>query len=310
MNDTPMKQVFVTGATGFVGQHFRTLIEATPGWRMLPAPLDFDLRDSGVIARVIAALPGPLDAVLHLAAQSNVPQAFADPEATFDINFFGTLRLLRSLKNAGFRGRFLFVGTADAYGLVPDDELPVCEMRALKPRNPYAVSKTAAEALVYQWSQTENLDALIARPFNHIGPGQDERFAVAAFARQIVGISRGKRDARIEVGDIDITRDFTDVRDVVRAYLALIAHGECGRVYNIGSGNEIRLGEILNRLIRLAGIRAEICTDPQRLRSAEQRRMCADTRCIRATVGWQPHYSLDQTLIDTLNYWKGKLTNE
>jgi GDP-4-dehydro-6-deoxy-D-mannose reductase len=305
-----MKQIFVTGASGFVGPHFRALIESTPDWQMAAAPESFDLRDDASILRTLQALPAVPDAVLHLAAQSNVPQAFADPEATFDINFLGTLRLLRALKTIGFRGRFLFVGTADAYGLVPEGELPVSETRALHPRNPYAVSKTAAEALVYQWSQTEDLDALIARPFNHIGPGQDERFAVAAFARQMIEISTGRRERRIDVGDIEVTRDFTDVRDVVRAYLALIARGERGGVYNIGSGTETRLGDILNRLIQLADVRAEIFADPQRMRNAEQRRICADTRRIREAVGWQPRYALDQTLIDTLKYWKEKLANE
>jgi GDP-4-dehydro-6-deoxy-D-mannose reductase len=305
-----MKHVFVTGASGFVGRHFHALIQSIPDWQMQAAPLDFDLRDEDCVTRVIAALPVRPDAVLHLAAQSNVPQAFADPESTYDINFFGTLRLLKALKKVAFSGRFLFVGTADAYGLVQTSDLPVDEERPLRPRNPYAVSKTAAEALVYQWSQTEGLDAVIARPFNHIGPGQDERFAVAAFARQIAEISTHKRAARIEVGDIDVTRDFTDVRDVVRAYFALIVGGTSGHVYNIGSGKEMRLRAILDRLIELAAVRAEIFTDPQRLRPAEQRRMCASVTRIHDSVGWQPQYPFDQTLLDILNYWKEKLRNE
>lgn len=302
-----MKQIFVTGATGFVGRHFRDSIEATADWRMVSAPPDFDLRDADGVARAIERLVAPPDAVLHLAAQSNVPQAFADPDATFDINFLGTLRLLRALKKLGFNGRFLFVGTADAYGLVPDEELPVGENRPLRPRNPYAVSKAAAEALVYQWSQTEGLDAVMVRPFNHIGPGQDERFAVAAFARQIAEIAAGKRAPRIEVGDIDVIRDFTDVRDVVLAYLALIEHGKCGTIYNIGSGEETSLGDILSRLIAVAGIKVEIVVDHARLRPVEQRRMCADTTRMQQVTGWRRRYTLDQTLVDILSDWKEKL---
>jgi GDP-4-dehydro-6-deoxy-D-mannose reductase len=305
-----MKQIFVTGASGFVGRHFRDLIDTLPEWRMHAAPQDFDLRDAASIEHAIASLPSVPDAVLHLAAQSNVPQAFADPEATFDVNFLGTLRLLQALKEAGFRGRFLFIGTADAYGLVPADELPVGEDRPLRPRNPYAVSKTAAEALVYQWSQSEGLDTVMVRPFNHIGPGQDERFAVATFARQVAEIVLGKRDPTIQVGDVDVTRDFTDVRDVVRAYLALLVQGERGGVYNLGSGVEVRLGEMLDRLIRLANIEARVTSDPQRMRPAEQRRMRADTCRIREAIGWRPLFSLDQTLRDTLDYWKEKLSNE
>ena len=305
-----MKEIFVTGATGFVGHHFRARIQSIQGWRMLEAPPDFDLRDSVNVARAIAALSAPPDAVLHLAAQSNVPLAFADPEATFNINFSGTLRLLRALKANGFCGRFLFVGTADAYGLVPDSELPVSEDRALRPLNPYAVSKTAAEALVYQWTQTEGLDAVMVRPFNHIGPGQDERFAVAAFARQIAEIAAHKHAPRVEVGDLEVTRDFTDVRDVVQAYIALIEHGKCGVAYNIGSGEETRLGDILSRLVAIAGIQAEIVVDSARLRPVEQRRMCGDTTRMWQATGWRRRYALDQTLADILSDWKEKIGHD
>ena len=310
MSSQPIKHVFVTGASGFVGRHFCEWVETAPDWRAIPATINLDLRNDTSIARSLAALPVSLDAVLHLAAQSNVPQAFADPDATFDVNFHGTWRLLRALKNIGFRGRFLFVSSADAYGMVEDDELPINEDRPLRPRNPYAVSKVAAEALVYQWSQVEDLDGVIARPFNHIGPGQDERFAVASFARQVAEISLGKRAPRIDVGDVDLTRDFSDVRDVVRAYLALLSRGERGRVYNIGSGTEVRLDHVLQRLITLGKINPSVIGDPTRTRLAEQRRMCADTRRLRDATGWHPSITLDQTLIDILDDWKNRLANE
>jgi GDP-4-dehydro-6-deoxy-D-mannose reductase len=302
-----MKTIFVTGASGFVGRHFRQLIEASKDWRIAAAPAEMDLRDTNSVERSLEALPGAPDAVLHLAAQSNVPQAFADPESTFDVNFLGSLRLLRALKKIHFNGRFLFVGSADAYGLVAEAQLPVGEDQPLKPRNPYAVSKAATESLIYQWSQTEGLNAAVVRPFNHIGPGQDERFAIAAFARQIVEISLGLCPARICVGDIDVGRDFSDVRDVVRAYLALISMEASGPVYNVGSGTESLLRDVLQRLLQIADVRAEILIDPQRMRLAEQRHMRADTGRLVADTGWQPLYSLDQTLIDILAHWKEKL---
>ena len=304
-----MKTVFVTGTAGFVGRHFMRHMQTMPDWRALAAPDNFDLRDADSVTRAVAAPPA-IDAVLHLAAQSNVPQAFADPLDTLQINFLGTLRLLQALKGRSFRGRLIFVGTADAYGLVPETALPVREERALAPRNPYAVSKAAAEALVYQWTQSEGLDAVMVRPFNHIGPGQDERFAIAAFTRQIAEISLGRRAARIEVGDLDVTRDFTDVHDVVRAYAMLLTRGETGTVYNIGSGVESRLREMLETLAALAGVKAEVVVDRARLRPAEQRRMAANATRIRDATGWQPLRPLEQTLKDIYMDWKERLTND
>lgn len=304
-----VKRVLVTGASGFVGRHFCRHTETMPQWRAVPAPEELDLRDATSVANFLAAA-APLDVVLHLAAQSNVPQSFVDPEATYDVNFLGTLRLLRGLKAHGFHGRFIYVGTADAYGLVPEDELPVGEERPLRPRNPYAVSKAAAEALVYQWTQSEGLNAVLVRPFNHIGPGQDERFAVGAFARQFAEMALGRRPPRLEVGDLNVTRDFTDVRDVARAYSELLTRGTPGSVYNIGSGSETRLRDIVGTLGALAGIEAEIVVDTVRLRPAEQRRMVADTTRIRRDLDWQPHYRLEQTLEDTYKDWKERLAHD
>jgi len=303
-----VKNVFVTGSSGFVGQHFAVWAQNSSDWRVLAAPPDFDLRDTGSVMSAVAALPA-CDAVLHLAAQSNVPESFNDPGTTFEINFQGTLRLLLALRAHGFRGRFIYVGTADAYGLVPETQLPVDEERALKPRNPYAVSKMAAEALVYQWTQSERLDAVMVRPFNHIGPGQDDRFAVAAFARQVAEIALGRRDPRIAVGDLGVTRDFTDVRDVVGAYGKLLTQGAPGSIYNIGSGRETPLTEILDRLIAVAGIQAEIIVEAARLRPAEQRRMVADPSYAYQTFGWRPSIQLEQTLKDIYNDWKERLTH-
>lgn len=304
-----MKYVFVTGASGFVGRHFCKYLESSPDWTPIAAAEGFDLRDAADVTRTIASLR-PLDAVLHLAAQSNVPEAFADPYGTLQINFLGTLALLNALKASGFRGRFLYIGTADAYGLVAEKDLPVREERALRPRNPYAVSKAAAEALVYQWTQTEALDAVLLRPFNHIGPGQDARFAVAAFARQFAEITLGRRPPRLEVGDLDVTRDFTDVRDVARAYAELLTRGEPGSIYNIGSGAETRLRDVVDALSALADIKVDVVVDSARLRPSEQRRMVADTALIRNAIGWRPQYRLEQTLEDIFKDWKERLAHD
>src|SRR5207302_554158 len=176
-------------------------------------------------------------AVIHLAAHSWVPQSFKEPMETYDVNFVGTFNLLSALQKTGFHGRFLFVSSSDIYGQVSPEALPITEEHPSKPRSPYAVSKVAAEALCSQWSQTEtDIEIVVARPFVHIGPGQSDRFVISNFARQIIEIKRTRREALVEVGDIDVTRDFTDVRDVVRAYELLLARGVPGEVYNICSG--------------------------------------------------------------------------
>ncbi len=193
-------------------------------------------------------------AVLHLAGLTSVAESFRDPGRFFDVNFNGTWNVLKALRAASFSGRMLFVSSGDCYGAVAADDLPLRETQSLRPRSPYAVSKVAAESLCYQWTQTERLDIILTRSFNHLGPGQDERFAVASFARQVAGIRNGTAPARIVAGDLEITRDLTDVRDVVRAYLSLLEKGRTGEVYNVGSGRETRLADVLNALLSIAGV--------------------------------------------------------
>jgi GDP-4-dehydro-6-deoxy-D-mannose reductase len=247
------------------------------------------------------------DAVIHLAAQSFVADAFRDPEHTLQVNLMGTLHLLQTLQRARFGGRILFVGTGDVYGSVEDHALPVSERQLPAPRNPYAVSKLAAEALCRQWAYTEALDVVIARPFNHIGPGQSERFVVSDFARQVARIAAKGVDPVIHTGDIDVTRDFTDVRDVVRAYFSLLDCGRTAEVYNVCSGREVSIRALLERLGNLARVDISVRADPNRTRRAEQRRMWGDASKIRSATGWQPAIPLDDSLRDILDYSKNKV---
>lgn len=302
-----MKKLLITGGTGFVGGVLQKSLEnpANPYGLELVPPQTMELRDPKGLAKLCAeAQP---DLVIHLAAQSFVPQSFANPQETFEINFLGTLNLLQALKQSDFKGQLLFVGSGDMYGLVSPESLPVTESFPLKPRNPYAVSKVAAEALCYQWSQTEGMNIVMARPFNHIGPGQSERFVVSGFARQIAEIKLGRREAEISVGDIDVTRDFTDVRDVVRAYLLLLRHGKNGEAYNVCSGKEIPIRKILEQLMALAGVQANIKRDSARFRLAEQRQVYGSCDKLRGATGWRPEIPLEQSLADNLNYWEWKL---
>ena len=276
-------------------------------WRMIDVPPALDLREPDAAAALVKNETP--DAVIHLAAQSWVPDAFRDPGLTLQVNVLGTLNLLQALRRTGFSGRTVFVSTGDVYGCVPDSELPIREDRLPAPRNPYAVSKLAAEALCYQWSVTEGMDMIIARAFNHIGPRQSERFVVSDFARQVVEIKLGRRQPTVSVGDIDVTRDFTDVRDVVRAYFALLRDGENGEVYNICSGREQSIRALLLRLAGIAGVEIAIQEDPKRLRKSEQRRVVGDPGKMERATGWRSTTELDESLSLMLHQWEQEIAN-
>ena len=292
-----MGRLLVTGRHGFVGGTLASMLATEPGlggWTLAPVPEDFSIEDADETRQVVG--DAAADAVIHLAAQSFVPESFRDPGQTLKVNLFGTLNLLQALKETRFEGPVLFVSSGDVYGRVPDDALPVRETRLPVPRSPYAVSKLAAEALCCQWAATEHTRVIVARPFNHIGPGQSVRFAVAGFARQLAEIRRGERAAVIQVGDLDVTRDFTDVRDVVRAYFALLDQGASGECYNVCSGVERTMGSLLERLIAMAGTAVEIRTDATLLRADQQRRAVGDPGKLMQRTGWRPGVPLDESL--------------
>jgi len=296
------RRLLLTGAGGFVGRH--VLAASSNGgpfaeWDISSPPGVWDIRDASDVQRLVSDVRP--DAVLHLAAQSFVPRSFEDPHETFAINLGGTLNLLIALRATGFDGRMLFVSSGDVYGRVPEEDLPVDESRIPEPRSPYGVSKIAAEQLCLQWHRTEGLDAMIARPFNHVGPGQDARFVLPALARQVVAIAEGRRPPVIEAGDIDTTRDFTDVRDVVGAYAAMLGRGKPGATYLIGTGQERRVRDLLRAMCESCGIAPEIRQDPARMRPSEQRRMAADATRLRQDTGWSPSISMESTINDILD---------
>lgn len=300
-----MKRLLLTGGQGFVGSTFARMIARDAdlaGWHLLETSPELDVRDAGAVFAMVQAASA--HAVVHLAAQSFVPESFRDPASTIEVNVLGTLHLLQALRGTGFSGRMLYVGTGDVYGRVPEDALPVAETRLPAPRNPYAVSKLAAEALCRQWSLTESVDVVLARPFNHIGWGQSDRFVVSDFARQVAAIRRRARKPVVAVGDIDITRDFTDVDDVVRAYFSLLEAGATGEVYNVCSGREQSIRGVLERLAELAGVEIAVREDPARFRKSEQRRIRGDASKIRRTTGWAAVTPLDVSLETMLEYWE------
>ena len=273
-------------------------------WTLVTLADHFDIRSPSLAGAVGELRP---DGVLHLAGLTSVMDSFREPEQYFDVNFHGTWNLLRALRECQFKGRMVFVSSGDCYGAVGPEHLPVSEERPLRPRSPYAVSKVAAESLCYQWSQGGAFDIVVARPFNHVGRGQDVRFAVASFARQAALIRAGRAAPSIVTGNLDVTRDLTDVRDVVSAYFALLEAGVPGEAYNVGSGRETSMRDVLNTLAAIAGIEPEIRVDPLRMRADEQRRAVADIGKIRHDTGWSATIPLQATLADVLDDWSGRI---
>nr|MDQ6908190.1 GDP-mannose 4,6-dehydratase [Chloroflexota bacterium] len=311
-----VRRVLITGATGFVGAYLVAhLAETYPDWLVtgttwhaVSADARFalcDLRDARAVSSLVERTKPEM--VVHLAGQSNVPASLRDPETTLASNILGTLHLLDACRMHVPNARLLIVSSSEVYGPTPPEAQPLREDRPLHPANPYAVSKAAQEMLALQYARSYDLDVVVARPFNHIGPGQTDRFVVSAFARQVVEVERGERRA-IAVGNLDAARDFTDVRDVVRAYGLLLVRGERGGTYNIGRGMAVTVGDVLDMLCRLAHIAITIERDPTRMRPSDAPVMVANTTLLRQATGWQSEISLEQSLDDTLAWWRRDLT--
>jgi len=286
-------KILLTGYNGFVGKH---IISRNKCEIMADEQGQIPLTDQVRMVRLISKIQP--DAVIHLAAQSNVAKSFSHPKQTYDTNFYGTLNLLEALCESKFKGKFLFVGSGDIYGIVT--KLPITEDMPLKPRNPYAVSKVAAEALCYEWSQHSEFDIIMTRSFNHIGPGQSEEFVISSFAKQIMLIKNGKIAPVLKNGNLDVTRDFVDVRDVIRAYFLLLEHGENSQIYNICSGNERLIRDILVKMLEIANTTAIIEQESSLVRKVEQSRVYGSYAKLHQATTWRPEINFEQTLLDIL----------
>ena len=279
---TTSRTVLVTGLGGFVGGHLRAALPERPGWELIPEQA-YDLLDPASLDAWLQQ--GVPEAVIHLAGQTFVPQAFKDPAQTFQVNLLGTLNLLQALKRAGFSGAFLYVSSGDVYGQVRERDLPISEQLSPRPRNPYAVSKVAAELLCLQWSYQERWRIMVARPFNHIGPGQRDDFVIPGVARQLARIRKGLQAARIDIGDVDVTRDFLDVRDVINAYFSLLESGQNGEIYNVCSGQEQRIRSLIEQMAAITGLNVDLHQDQTRLRPSEQRRVMGNSLKLKEQSG-------------------------
>lgn len=294
-----MKKILLVGGTGFVGSHFTNSFGSQ--YDITAVGRDADICDPDKMSSLVRKVQP--DDVVHLAAITTLKESFVDPGLTYATNFMGTLNLLSALRENHFQGRMLNVSSSEVYGLLKASNLPVTEALLTHPLSPYAVAKIASEALCYQWSQVEKFEIISARPFNHIGPGQSDRFAIADFGKQIASIKLGLAEPILHVGDIDTTRDFTDVRDIVCAYHLLLTSGKNGETYNVCSGVESSVRSLILRMCKLVNIEVELRADPARMRLSDQRRVCGSYQKLASDTSWKPHIALDKTLLDIVEYW-------
>jgi GDP-4-dehydro-6-deoxy-D-mannose reductase len=293
-------RAFVTGGHGFVGPWLSSHLESCGDEVVAPGPEVNVTVPEAVGAAMEAAAP---DAVYHLAAQSSVGSSWSDVEQTFVVNTLGTVNVLEAASTLDRRPRVLLVSSAEVYGAVRPDELPVSEDAPFRPATPYAASKAAAELAGLQAFLGRGLEVVRARPFNHTGPGQRSQFVVPALARQIVEAA-DHGGAALETGNLQVSRDVCDVRDVVRAYRLLVEKGRPGQVYNVCTGRSTPIEELARRLLDLAGLSLQVVVDPHRVRPVDVPDMRGDPRRLQQETGWQPVVALDQTLSDVLDYWR------
>jgi GDP-4-dehydro-6-deoxy-D-mannose reductase len=244
------------------------------------------------------------DRIFHLAGYAGSGQSFRDPDAAWRGNLEATRCLYDAIERWGGKPRILFVSSGLIYGDSEGANQLYDESNLLRPASPYGASKAAADLLSYQYSRHPGLDIVCVRPFNHIGPRQSPEFAVAHFAQQIAAIEKGRQSPVLETGNLDSRRDWTDVRDMVQAYLLLMEHGRQGEVYNASAGAVYSMRDILDRLLALSPAKIEIRTRRDLLRPADASGIRGDARKLRDTTGWRPRYNLEQTLTDTLEYWR------
>jgi GDP-4-dehydro-6-deoxy-D-mannose reductase len=313
--------VLLTGGTGFVGRHLssaltrrfpeaKLVLLCRPGEKPQQRDvqsLTAELTDEGSVKVAVDEVRP--DVVLHLAAQASVGEAIGTAEETWRVNFCGTMWLAAAMARVCPRATFLFVSSAEVYG-ANFSKKPVSEDTPPLPLNPYARAKAAAEAMLADvLPQTAQL--IVARSFNHTGAGQDERFALPAFAAQIARIQKGEKEPLLSVGNLSAERDFLDVEDVVDAYLRLIETAGLPQraTFNVASGQAHAMSDLLRRLRRLAGADFEISVDPDRMRASDVPCSLGDASRLRKATGWAPRRSVDDMLSHLLEYWRERVAS-
>jgi len=320
MHPSQVQRVLITGASGFVGCHLVRALAGRGGTevrgvslhRSWPwnagdladrVPLEaIDLGDTARLTRLLTSF-APTH-IYHLAGYAEVSRSFQEPKAAWRGNLGATQSLYDAVLAWGGKPRILFVGTGAVYGQPEDAGKPLTESSVLRPNSPYASSKAAADLLSFELTCSRGLDIVRVRPFNHVGPGQSRKYALASFAAQIAAIEKGLQPPVLKVGNLWTQRDLTDVRDVVTAYISLLDRAPKGSVFNIASGHTLPMQQYLDHLLSLARVAVRVETDPALVRAVETSAVHVDSSALRTLTGWQPRFTLAQTMADTLDFWR------
>lgn len=312
-----MKKGLVIGAAGFVGNY---LIEemVKNGMEAYATKLpheklenqnakvyDLDIMDKDAIVSLLFEVRP--DYIFHLAAQSSVGLAWKNPGLTIDVNIKGGVNVMDAIRELFYKPRVLLIGSGEEYGHIRPGETPICEENHLRPGNIYAATKVCQNMIGSIYSKAYDMELMMVRAFNHIGPGQAPMFVVSDFCKQVAEIEKGLREPVMRVGNLAAKRDFTDVRDVVRAYVLLVQAGTAGETYNVGSGNAQAIQEILDLIVSMSEVEIQVEVDPNKLRPVDVPIIEADITKLNRLTGWQPQIPIKETIKETLDFWRANV---
>lgn len=308
-------KALIIGAAGFVGGYLISHLVNDCGWQVTATKLEneiiesdqasiynLNILDKQAIVNVLKEIRP--DYIFHLAAQSSVALSWKDPALTVDVNIKGSINVLDAVKESGCNSRILLIGSGEEYGHVLPDEIPVNESNNLRPGNIYAVTKACQNMIGKLYADAYNMDIIMVRAFNHVGPKQSPIFVVSDFCKQVAEIEKGFREPVLKVGNLSAKRDFTDVRDVVRAYSLLIQKGQSGETYNVGSGKAISIEEILKMILSHSPAKIKVEIDETKLRPVDVPIITADISKLQEHTGWDRQIYLEKTILDTLEHWR------
>lgn len=311
-------KALIIGGGGFVGPYLVEHLAKDLGYEVTVTKTErevlnlsdaaienLDILDMGQIVNLLQKIRP--DYIFHLAAQSSVSVSWKNPGLTIDVNIKGSVNVLDAIRQLDYKPRVLLIGSGEEYGHIREGECPIVEDNTLRPGNIYAATKSCQNMIGRIYSEAYDMDVMMVRAFNHIGPNQMPLFVVADFCKQVAEIEKGVREPVMYVGNLSAKRDFTDVRDVVRAYGLLMQKGQKGETYNVGRGNALSIREILDKILALSTKAIEVKIDAEKLRPVDVPIIEPDVTKINAATGWIPEISLDTTLKETLEYWRSQV---